>query len=182
MALKTVLITGCSSGGIGHGLALEFARRGFHVFATARSQSKMADLKELPNVTLLALDVISYSSIAEAVAGVKRQTGGTLDYLVNNSGAQYVMPMLDVDISKSNETHIIHRRSEQPGNRQGQGHVRCQPVGSCFGDASLRSTPHCCKGDDREYIIDHGIASHAIHGPVFCFCKWKCDDRSTRPI
>lgn len=101
MAPKTILITGCSTGGIGHGLALEFARKGLHVFATARSLSKMSDLENKANITLLPLDVISPSSIASAVAAVKDQTGGKLDYLVNNSGAGYAIPFLDADIAKS---------------------------------------------------------------------------------
>ena len=101
MAPKTVLITGCSAGGIGHGLAAEFARRGLHVFATARDLSKMTDLEKKANITLLSLDVTSSSSIADAVASVKSKTGGTLDYLVNNSGALYVMPILDVNIEKA---------------------------------------------------------------------------------
>ena len=99
MALKTVLITGCSTGGIGHGLAIEFARRGLHVFATARSPAKMSDLEKTSNITLLTLDVTSPTSIAEAVTAVKTHTGGTLDYLVNNSGSVYAMPLLDADIS-----------------------------------------------------------------------------------
>ncbi|KAI0852016.1 hypothetical protein F5Y00DRAFT_258973 [Daldinia vernicosa] len=33
---KTVLVTGCSEGGIGHALVDEFQSRGLHVFATAR--------------------------------------------------------------------------------------------------------------------------------------------------
>ncbi|MCJ1324227.1 hypothetical protein MMC10_000889 [Thelotrema lepadinum] len=101
MARKTVLITGCSSGGIGHALAREFARRDVHVFATARSLSKMADLEKQANITLLTLDITSSSSIAGAVASVKSKTGGTLDYLVNNSGSQYVMPVLDLEIDKA---------------------------------------------------------------------------------
>ena len=48
---QSVLITGCSEGGIGYDLAKEFQRRGSHVFATARSPSKLANLKNLLNVT-----------------------------------------------------------------------------------------------------------------------------------
>jgi NADP-dependent 3-hydroxy acid dehydrogenase YdfG len=59
---KTVLITGCSVGGIGSALALEFHRRGLHVFATARSLDKLAHLANLDCVTLLQLDVTSQAS------------------------------------------------------------------------------------------------------------------------
>lgn len=101
MAQKTVLITGCSEGGIGFTLAQEFQKRGLHVFATARSIGKMNNLEKLPNATLLALDVTSEASIGAAVKAVHSATGGKLDYLVNNAGSLYCMPILDVDIQKS---------------------------------------------------------------------------------
>ena len=102
MAAKTALVTGCSAGGIGHGLAAELARRGVHVFATARNLSKMSDLDKASNITLLTLDVTSPSSIAAAVAAVKEKTGGRLDYLVSNSGGgDGGGPILDLDLAKS---------------------------------------------------------------------------------
>lgn len=101
MAPKSVLITGCSAGGIGFALASAFQQRGLHVFATARTLSKMADLEKLPNVTLLSLDVTSSSSIAAAVDSVRTKTGGTLDYLVNNSGGGLFMPVLDTDVDEA---------------------------------------------------------------------------------
>lgn len=101
MAPKSVLITGCSHGGIGSSLAETFQKRGLHVFATGRSLKKMAHLADLPNVTLLTLDVTSPSSIADAVKAVAAQTGGTLDYLVNNAGRNYICPTLDVDIAEA---------------------------------------------------------------------------------
>ncbi|KAK5204323.1 NADPH-dependent 1-acyl dihydroxyacetone phosphate reductase [Exophiala xenobiotica] len=98
MAGKTILITGCSAGGIGYALAAECQRRGLTVFATARTTSKMSALEKLPNMTPLSLDVTSPSSIAEAVEQVKSRTGGKLDYLLNNSGQDIIMPALDLDI------------------------------------------------------------------------------------
>ncbi|KAK8063258.1 hypothetical protein PG996_007910 [Apiospora saccharicola] len=64
---KTALVTGCSEGGLGFAIVQEFQARGVHVFATARSPAKVAALKGLPNVTVLALDVTSEASIQEAV-------------------------------------------------------------------------------------------------------------------
>jgi 1-acylglycerone phosphate reductase len=98
MSLKTVLITGCSAGGIGPALVLSFQKRGYTVFATARSLKKMTELTSLPNVHVLELDVVNPTSIAAAVAAVKERTGGSLDVLVNNAGQQLIMPALDVDI------------------------------------------------------------------------------------
>ncbi|KAK7756326.1 putative secondary metabolism biosynthetic enzyme [Diatrype stigma] len=109
---KTVLITGCSEGGIGEALALEFQAQGLHVFATARSETKISDsLKQLPNVTVLPLDVTSKESIAAAVAAVSGSAtggGGKLDYLVNNAGMQCVMPVLDFDIQQAKDMFEVN--------------------------------------------------------------------------
>jgi len=78
MTLDSVLITGCSEGGIGSGLALAFHHRGFHVFATARSISKLQHLRLLPNTTLLPLDITSPSSISSALEVVKKTNNGKL--------------------------------------------------------------------------------------------------------
>lgn len=101
MTPKSVLITGCSEGGIGGALAEAFQERGLHVFATARTPSKMPNLAKRPNVTILALDVTVQSSIAAAVEAVKAHTGGTLNYLVNNSGCGLYMPALDVELAEA---------------------------------------------------------------------------------
>lgn len=106
--LKSVLITGCSEGSIGFSLATEFQARGLHVIATARSLDKMAALGKLPNVTLVSLDVCSQASLDAAVATVSATTGGRLDYLVNNSGSQYVMPLVDVDMQKAKDMFDVN--------------------------------------------------------------------------
>ncbi|KIX02150.1 uncharacterized protein Z518_08089 [Rhinocladiella mackenziei CBS 650.93] len=99
--LKSVLITGCSAGGIGGGLAEAFHEKGYHVFATARTPSKISQsLAEAPNVTVLTLDVLSSELIAAAVESVTKVTGGKLDVLVNNSGTMMVMPALDSSIEE----------------------------------------------------------------------------------
>ena len=95
---KSVLITGCSDGGIGSALAVAFQERNYHVFSTARNPSKMFELSKLPNVTPLLLDVTNSSHIAAAVKAVEGETGGTLDYLINNAGRNHFMPLLDNDI------------------------------------------------------------------------------------
>lgn len=82
----SVLITGCSEGGIGDYLVRDFHNRGFRVFATARDLKKVEHLKRL-GLEVLALDVTSSESIDAAVDDVKAITGGALDFLVNNSGS-----------------------------------------------------------------------------------------------
>lgn len=86
MAQKSVLITGCSEGGIGDAIARSFHAKGLRVFATARDLAKVAHFKAL-GVEILPLDVTDAESIKYAVQSVKAATGGTLDILVNNSGS-----------------------------------------------------------------------------------------------
>jgi hypothetical protein len=98
---RSVLITGCSAGGIGAGLAEAFRDKGYHVFATLRNPSKLPSaLSNAPNVTPLTLDVLSQESIAAAVTEVTKHTGGRLDVLVNNSGQNFIRPALDVPIEE----------------------------------------------------------------------------------
>ncbi|KUJ07499.1 short-chain dehydrogenase/reductase [Mollisia scopiformis] len=98
-ARKSVLITGCSAGGTGAALAEVFHEKGYHVFATARTPSKVSQsLSKSANVTVLTLDVLSSDSIAAAVKSVSAETGGKLDVLVNNSGTGIVLPALDTSI------------------------------------------------------------------------------------
>ena len=86
MGQKTVLITGCSEGGIGDALAKTFHRKGLRVFASARDVAKVQHLKDL-GLDIVQLDVTGEESIKQAVSTVKVATGGYLDVLVNNSGA-----------------------------------------------------------------------------------------------
>ncbi|KAM3529789.1 hypothetical protein MY4038_005240, partial [Beauveria bassiana] len=118
---KTVLITGCSRDGIGATLALRLADDGHRVFATARDPRKIPPaVREHARVTVLTLDVTSDSSVkaaAQAVAAAaaaaaagrtKRGGGGGLDVLVNNAGAGYTMPLLDVDIDRARNCHDVN--------------------------------------------------------------------------
>lgn len=100
MALESVLITGCSAGGIGSGIAIEFQKQGLHVFATARDVKKLMHLKDLANVTLLPLDVTSKQSVEAAAEAVRKSEkgGGKLKYLVNNAGLGHTTPLIHVDV------------------------------------------------------------------------------------
>ncbi|KAL1892630.1 NADPH-dependent 1-acyl dihydroxyacetone phosphate reductase [Sporothrix stenoceras] len=95
---RSVLITGCSLGGIGDALAREFHNRGLQVFATARNMAKMTELEAL-GITTLEMDVTSPESIKTAVAQVATASGGKLDILINNAGLNHVMPFADCDLA-----------------------------------------------------------------------------------
>lgn len=84
-AQKTALVTGTSQGGLGDYLAQDLHRRGFRVFATARSPSKVEHLKEM-GLGVVLMEVTDSTSIKKAVEEVRALTEGKLDLLVNNSG------------------------------------------------------------------------------------------------
>lgn len=75
--MSSVLVTGASRG-IGRAIAVEFARRGHRVVATARTPGTLAALDVDRR---LALDVTDAASIARAVA-----EAGEIDVLVSNAG------------------------------------------------------------------------------------------------
>ncbi|KAJ9649448.1 NADPH-dependent 1-acyl dihydroxyacetone phosphate reductase [Coniosporium apollinis] len=106
-ARKSVLVTGCSPGGIGHSIAKEFHNHGLHVFATARSTSTISDLEAL-GITTLALEVDKPDSIKNAKAQIIELTRGKLDFLVNNAGRNYTVPALDVDFDEVRQTFEVN--------------------------------------------------------------------------
>ena len=106
---KTALITGCSPGGIGYALALEFHSKGLHVFATARNEKAIADLEAL-GIDALQLEVTSPGSIAGVKRHISERTNGSLDYLINNAGRNYTVPALDIEfleVQATFETNVF---------------------------------------------------------------------------
>ena len=89
---RTVLITGCSEGGVGYELAKQLHFAGLHVIATARDTSKMKGLEAL-DIETLPLDIQSDTSITSCVQRVPR-----LDMLINNAGANTTMPVTDLSL------------------------------------------------------------------------------------
>ncbi len=128
-ALRSVLITGCSSG-IGHTCALGLARRGWRVIASAR---KPADVKRLQaeGLTAVQLDLDNPDSIQSALVRTLEVTGGTLDGLFNNGA--YGLPGAVEDLTRAAlraqlETnllgwHDLTCRVIPIMRRQGQGRI-----------------------------------------------------------
>jgi 1-acylglycerone phosphate reductase len=105
---KTVLITGCSTGGIGWAMAKNFHQRGFYVFATARDPSKAAHLAKLKDIEVLELDVTIPKTIAQCKEVVAKRTGGSLDILVNNAGVEFNSPLLDTDVDEAKRLYDVN--------------------------------------------------------------------------
>jgi NAD(P)-dependent dehydrogenase (short-subunit alcohol dehydrogenase family) len=79
IVMKTILITGCSSG-FGLDAAKQFHERGWNVIATMRTPDPSL-LPASPRVRVLPLDVTDAASIDALVA-----SAGPIDVLVNNAG------------------------------------------------------------------------------------------------
>lgn len=131
---KTVLITGCSTGGIGWAMAKMFHEWRFHVFATARDPSKAADLSALSNVETLELDVTVRQTISRCKDTVAKHTGGKLDVLVNNAGVEFVSPLLDVDITEAKRLYDVNVWGPLAG--------RARAAGRACGDVHMRVHRH----------------------------------------
>jgi len=100
----SVLITGCSPGGIGHALAREFHRNGLRVFATARKRQDIADLED-EGIETWSLVVDDDESVKSCFAEIKaRLKEKGLDYLVNNAGRNCTIPAADVDLAEARAT------------------------------------------------------------------------------
>ncbi|KAH8648556.1 hypothetical protein BX600DRAFT_475442 [Xylariales sp. PMI_506] len=108
---RSILVTGCSDGSIGSALAMAFHRAGWRVFATARNLAKVTATTKAGIEAPIQLDVTSPESIAACVEEVRKrivmEAGAgegegvaKLDALLNNAGAGYSMPFLDLDLQK----------------------------------------------------------------------------------
>ncbi len=89
-AMKTWLITGCSSG-FGRDLATVALAHGDRVAVTARNPGAVADIVRLHDrsrAIALALDVTRPDQVDAAVAATL-EAFGTIDVLVNNAGVSY---------------------------------------------------------------------------------------------
>ncbi|KAH8694909.1 short chain dehydrogenase/reductase-like protein [Talaromyces proteolyticus] len=106
---RSVLITGCAKGGIGHSLACSFQDAGLRVIATARNLESMSDLKAR-GIETFTFDVTSLNDIQHMRKTVEELTVGTLDILVNNAGKNCTIPTVeasDEDITSAFETNVF---------------------------------------------------------------------------
>ncbi|KAJ7897090.1 oxidoreductase [Mycena olivaceomarginata] len=89
MSGRVVLVTGCSSGGIGYALCERFAAEGCRVYATARRLEAMAGLDAHPQVSLQTLDVTVEEDVHRVVNLIVAEAG-QIDIVVNNGAVNSV--------------------------------------------------------------------------------------------
>ena len=93
--IRSVLITGCSSG-IGLACAKLLATRGWRVVASARQAEDVERLRTVGH-TAVQLNVADPESIGTALDETLTLTGGRLDALVNNAGIAIPGAVEDLD-------------------------------------------------------------------------------------
>ncbi|GAC1519967.1 MAG: oxidoreductase [Chloroflexota bacterium] len=102
---RSAAVTGASRG-IGRATALELARRGYRVFALARSEAQLGELaleasRRGLQVTPVVMDIGDDTSRQRAVARILDETGGYgLDVLVNNAGYGQIGPLEEISLDK----------------------------------------------------------------------------------
>lgn len=97
MIMKTIFITGTSTG-LGKAAAKLFAASGWKVIATMRNPEKETELNQLPEVTLLPLDVTNPEQIRSAVQSACEQ--GKIDVVFNNAGYGLMGPLEGTSMDK----------------------------------------------------------------------------------
>ncbi len=104
MQKQVVLITGASSG-LGKAIGIFLTNKGFKVYGTSRSPSKLSDFTVFE---LLQLDVNNNDTIKQAVATVLEKEN-RLDILINNAGIGITGPIEDTpeaEIKKAFDTNF----------------------------------------------------------------------------
>ena len=140
--MKSILITGCSSG-IGFDCAYYLRERGWRVFASCRQQADCARLQQAGFDSPL-LDHTDPATVSAALATVLTQTGGRLDAVFNNGafaipGAAEDLPTPALrEIFEANffGYHEVMRQVLPIMRAQGGGHIlNCSSV---LGFAAMR--------------------------------------------
>ena len=106
---RWVLITRVSEDGLGDALTTEILSRSIRVIATSPELKLLEYLPSEPGrIEKVQLDVTSADSISRAVQKVSSITNGKLDFLVNNAGYGYMMPLLDAPLSKVKQNYEVN--------------------------------------------------------------------------
>ena len=103
---NTCLITGASSG-IGRQVAKRYADHGWTVYALARSEDKLAELAEHPNINALVLDLTDTAALKQCTQKL-HDDGLVLDLLLLNAGTCEYVDAEDLALDAFERTFAIN--------------------------------------------------------------------------
>lgn len=104
---KTIFITGASAG-LGKTTAKLFQSKGWNVIATMRNPENETELNQLPNVTVLKLDVTDPQQIRETISNALAIH--SIDLVLNNAGYGLIgvlEALTDEQITRQFETNLL---------------------------------------------------------------------------
>lgn len=104
---KTIFITGASAG-LGKATAKLFQSNGWNVIATMRNPENETELNQLPNVTVLKLDVTDPQQIQETISNALATN--SIDLVLNNAGYGLIgvlEALTDEQITRQFETNLL---------------------------------------------------------------------------
>ena len=105
---KSILITGASSG-IGKANTLAFSQNGYHVFATYRSNKDGNELRKIPNVHPIKMDVTNDADIQKAFEDISNLIGHDgLFAIINNAGITYTAPFEFADEKRARQVMEVN--------------------------------------------------------------------------
>jgi NAD(P)-dependent dehydrogenase (short-subunit alcohol dehydrogenase family) len=178
--IKTVLVTGCSSG-IGLATAKLLRERGWQVAPTARKAEDLEMLRA-EGFEPIALDVTNSASIADAATAVLDRFNGQLGALVNNAGFGLTAAMEDCSRDMLRSVFEVNLFGLQElTNRfvpvfRKQGYGRIVNISSVLGELSLpfvgaysasKFAVEAVSDALRRELFDSGVAVCIIQpGPI----------------
>lgn len=101
--MKSILITGCSSG-IGYATAKQLHAQGWRVFASCRKADDVVRLHD-EGLVCLRLDVTDHTQVQAAFAHIAAVTGGTLDAVFCNAGYGQTGAVEDIPLAALREQY-----------------------------------------------------------------------------
>lgn len=158
MSSKTVLVTGCSSG-VGRVTARTFADAGWTVYATARDETALDDLRAAGCETA-ELDVTDDGAVAGVVARIVDETG-RIDCLVNCAGYAQFGALEDIPVEQALAQYDVNVHGPHRLIRAVLPHMRRRGSGrivTVSGTTGLVSAPgggvHCASKSALEAMHD----------------------------
>ena len=159
---KSVLITGCSEGGIGDALAQEFLKKGLKVFATARNLKSVQHLKEI-GCEVCRLDVTNVESVKDAVEFVGNKTVGSWGFWLTMLGLVNYPFASSIVISLTGWCNNIQLDDPRHRYRDVKTAIRGQLLGRALHNTTILPLAPKQQRHNRQYRISDQLSSRPTH-------------------